>query len=93
MSSKSSLVAALFGGAIVALAFVLNPSPDQHRAKIKEAIAERNQLAGMFGLGALAAMASTYHPLGVASYTTVNDRVISVGALGMVFFVQPSSAK
>ena len=72
---------------------VLNPSPDQHRAKIKEAIAERNQLAGMFGLGTLAAMASTYHPLGVASYTTVNDRVISVGALGMVFFIQPSQEK
>jgi hypothetical protein len=93
MSTKSSLVAALIGGAIVALAFVLNPSPDQHRAKIKEAIAERNQLAGMFGLGTLAAMASTYHPLGVASYTTVNDRVISVGALGMVFFIQPSQEK
>lgn len=93
MSTRSTLISTLVGGAIVALAFVLNPSPDQHRAKIKEAIAERNQLAGMFGLGALAAMASTYHPLGVASYTTVNDRVVSIGALGMVFFMQPSQDK
>ena len=93
MSTRSTLISTLVGGAIVALAFVLNPSPDQHRAKIKEAIAERNQLAGMLGLGALAAMASAYHPLGVASYTTVNDRVVSVGALGMVFFMQPSQEK
>jgi hypothetical protein len=93
MSTRSTLISTLVGGAIVALAFVLNPSPDQHRAKIKEAIAERNQLAGLFGLGALAAMASTYHPLGVASYTTVNDRVVSIGALGMVFFMQPSQEK
>ena len=93
MSTRSTLISTLGGGAIVALACVLNPSPDQHRAKIKEAIAERNQLAGLFGLGALAAMASTYHPLGVASYTTVNDRVVSIGALGMVFFMQPSQEK
>ena len=93
MSTRSTLISTLVGGAIVALAFVLNPSPDQHRAKIKEAIAERNQLAGLFGLGALAAMASTYHPLGVTSYTTVNDRVVSIGALGMVFFMQPSQEK
>ena len=50
-------------------------------------------LIGLFGLGALAAMASTYHPLGVASYTTVNDRTVSWGAFGMVFFIQPSSDK
>lgn len=91
--SKASIISAVATGSIVALAFVLNPSPEQHRAKIKEAIAERNQLAGMFGLGTLAAMASTYHPLGVASYTTVNDRTVSVGALGMVFFIQPSPEK
>lgn len=93
MSTRSTLVSAVVAGSIVALAFILNPSPEQHRTKIKEAIAERNQLAGMFGLGALAAMASTYHPLGVASYTTVNDRTVSVGALGMVFFIQPSQDK
>ena len=90
---KASIVSAVVTGSIVALAFVLNPSPEQHRARIKDAIAERNQLAGMFGLGMLAAMASTYHPLGVASYTTVNDRTVSVGALGMVFFIQPSPEK
>lgn len=28
--------------------------------------------------------------LGVASYTTVNDRTVSIGAFGMVFVIQPS---
>ncbi len=91
--SKASLVSAIVAGSIVALAFVLNPSPEQHRTKIKEAIAERSPLAGMLGMGALAAFSSTYHPLGVASYTTVNDRTVSIGALGMVFFIQPSQDK
>ena len=91
--SKKPLASALVAGAVVALAFVLNPSAEQHRAKIKSAVAERSPLAGALGIGALAAFASTYHLLGVASYTTVNDRTVSWGAFGMVFFIQPSSDK
>ena len=68
-------------------------SPEQHRAKIKAEIAQRSPLAGALGMGALAAFASTYHPLGVASYTTVNDKTVSWGAFGMVFFIQPSEGK
>ena len=65
---------------------VLQPvRPSEHRARIKESIAERSPLAGALGMGALTAFASTYHSLGVASYTTVNERIASVGALGMVF--------
>ena len=90
MSAKSSIVSIVVTGIVIALAFALNPSPEQHRAKIKASITERNQLAGLLGLGALAAFASTYHPLGVASYTTVNDRIVSGGALGLVSFIQPS---
>ena len=91
--SQKSLVYALVAGAVVALAFVLNPSADQHRAKIKAAVAERSPLAGALGIGALAAFASTYHPLGVASYTTVNGKTVSWGAFGMVFFIHPSPEK
>lgn len=83
--TKAPLVSALVAGTVVALAFLLNPSPEQHRTKIKETIAERSPIAGVLGLGALAAFTSTYHPLGVASYTTVNGRTASVGAFGMVF--------
>lgn len=90
---RISLVSAVVGGALVAAAFVLNPSPDQHRAEIRKAVAERSQLARLLGIGALTAFASTYHPLGVASYTTVNGRTVSVGAFGIVFVLQGDDPK
>jgi len=90
---KISLASAAVGGALVAAAFVLNPSPDQHRAEIRTAVAERSPLAAVLGVGALTAFASTYHPLGIASYTTVNGRTVSIGAFGMVFVLQPDDPK
>jgi hypothetical protein len=36
----------------------------------------------------VAAFASTYHSLGIASYTTAGDRTLSVGALGLVYVLQ-----
>ena len=90
---KTPLVTAIVAAALVALAFVLNPSPEQHRAKIKEAITQRSPIAGLFGVGALTAFTSNYHPLGVASYTTVNGRTVSVGAFGAVFVLEPSQDK
>lgn len=86
---KAAVVSAVIAAAVTAGAFLLNPSPEQHRTKIKEAIAERSPLAGALGIGALTAFTSTYHPLGVASYTTVNGRTVSVGAFGMVFVLSP----
>jgi uncharacterized membrane protein YdcZ (DUF606 family) len=77
-----STIAALV---LLVLALALNPSAERHRAKIKQTIAERNQLAGVLGVGALTAFASTYHSVGVASYTTVKDRTVSIGVFGMVF--------
>jgi hypothetical protein len=82
MSKPATLIVAI---AAVILAFVLNPSADRHREKIKEAIAERSQLEKLLGIGQLTSFASRYHSLGVASYTTVNDKVTSVGAFGIVF--------
>lgn len=87
--TKTPVVSALAALVVVALAFSLNPSPERHREEIRQAIAERSPVAGLLGLGAITAFVSTYHPLGVASYTTVNGRVVSVGAFGMVFFIQP----
>lgn len=83
--SKNLLVPAAAVVAVLALGVLLNPSADRHRTKIREAVAERNAVARVMGLGSLAAFASTYHSLGVASYTTVGDRLVSVGAMGMVF--------
>jgi hypothetical protein len=91
--TKAPLVSLAALAALVLLAFATNPSPERHREKIKAAISERSPLAGALGLGALTAFTSTYHPLGVASYTTVNDRTVSIGAFGMVFVRQPSTDK
>jgi hypothetical protein len=91
--TKTPLVSLAALAALVLLAFATNPSPERHREKIKAAISERSPLAGALGLGALTAFTSTYHPLGVASYTTVNGRTVSIGAFGMVFVRQPSTDK
>lgn len=80
----SALLAAV---AVVALALLLNPSPEKHRAKIKEAIARRSPLAGALGIGAMTAFVSTYHSLGVLSYTEVDGRMIALGAFGGVFLL------
>lgn len=88
--SKSPLVSGLVAAAVVAGAFLLNPSPERHRAGIREAVAQRSPLAGALGVGALTAFASDYRSLGVASYAMVNGRVVSVGALGVVHVLQPS---
>ena len=84
-SRLSPLVAAI---GVLALALVLNPSPERHRGKIKEVTGERSPIARVLGLGNLAAFASNYHTLGVASYTTAGERVLSIGAFGVVFVLQ-----
>ncbi|MBQ0961592.1 hypothetical protein KAK06_21815 [Ideonella sp. 4Y11] len=80
---------------LVALGAALasNPGADAHRAKLKAEIAERSQIAGVLGLGGLAALVSTYHTLGVASYTTINDRVVSYGAFGLVVIPELNSGR
>jgi hypothetical protein len=70
---------------VIVLAVLLNPSADRHREKINTAVTERNPIAGMFGAGAITALASGYYSLGIASYTKANDRIVSVGFMGMVF--------
>jgi hypothetical protein len=86
--AKTFLTPAIIAVAVVALAFVLNPSPERHRVKIKEAMGERSPVARVLGLGAVAAFASNYHSLGVASYTTAGERTLSIGAMGIVFMPQ-----
>lgn len=84
---SKAVISSAVTAAVLALAFVLNPSPEKHRAAIKEVTAERSPLAGALGIGALKAFVSNYHSLGIASYTTVEGRTASWGALGMVFVV------
>lgn len=83
--SKTPFIPLVIAASVLALAFLLNPSPERHRAKIKEAVAARSPVARVLGLGSLAAFASSYHSLGVASYTTAGERTLSVGLMGMVY--------
>lgn len=83
--SKSTFKPVAVAASILVLAFLFNPSPERHRTKIKEAMAARSPVARVLGLGSLAAFASTYHTLGVASYTTAGERTLSVGVMGLVF--------
>ena len=85
---KRGVSTLLVVAAVVVAAAVLNPSPERHREKIRQAMGERSPIAGMLGLGSLKAFASNYHSLGVASYTTAGDRVASVGAFGFVYVLQ-----
>jgi hypothetical protein len=73
---------------VLALAIVLNPSPEKHRARIKSVVAERSPLAGLLGVGEVTAFMSNYHSLGLASYTVAGERVASLGAFGLVFVLQ-----
>jgi hypothetical protein len=82
---SKTIASLLVAIALVVLALVLNPSADRHRAKIKEAIAERSRLNKALGVGHMTAFVSRYHSVWLVSYTTVNDKVTSVGAFGMVF--------
>lgn len=86
--SRSTTISAATAGAAIILAFLLNPSPERHRAKIETVISERSPLAQALGVGSIAAFASTYHTLGIASYTTAGEDTLSVGVLGMVFVTQ-----
>lgn len=88
MAKKRSFIVPIAAAAALVLAFVLNPSPERHRATIKSATTQQSPLAGMLGLGSLKAFVSSYHSLGVASYTTAGERTVSVGAFGMVFVTQ-----
>ena len=91
--AKAVFLTAVVTAAVTAAAFLLNPSAEQHRAKIREVVAQRSPIAGALGIGALTAFTSTYHPLGIASYTTANDKTVSVGALGVVYVLQPARGK
>lgn len=83
--SRTALVSVITAAALLVAAFVFNPTPEKHRATIQDVIADRSPLAGLLGIGALTAFTSTYRSWGLASYTTVNGRVVSIGAFGLVF--------
>jgi hypothetical protein len=82
--SKKALTGIIIFLLGLVLALALNPSGERHRQAIRDAEADRSPIAGALGLGALKSLVVEYHSLGIASYTSMDDRVISVGAMGLV---------
>ena len=79
-----SVISFLVVAALLAAAVVLNPSAEDHRSKIKAVIGERSQLEKVLGVGPLTAFASRYHSVWIGSYTTLDEKVVSIGAFGGV---------
>ena len=90
-SNRTAVLSAVIASVVTAGAFLLNPSPDAHRARIEEVIAERSPLAGAFGIGVLKAFASEYHSLGIASYTTMAEQTLPLVASSLGLVLQSSS--
>lgn len=91
--AKGAFIAAVLASAVTAGAFLLNPTLEQHQAKIRAAVAEHQPLAGALGLGLLKSWTAHYHSLGIASYTTDEEHLLSVGALGVVWPLKPAAPK
>ena len=93
VTSKPSVLATIVNwgltGAVVALAFTLNPSEEQHRAKIRRAIAENQPIASLFGAAHLAALEVKYHSYGFFSYTERGNKQTTLGLFGIVFIYSP----
>lgn len=88
--SKRTLTLIIALLVIVILAMALNPSGEKHRTALREAVAERSPIAGALGLGALTSLVTEYHSIGIASYTVLDDHVMTVGAVGLVHVVRTS---
>jgi hypothetical protein len=89
--SKRSLTLIIALLAVLVLSMALNPSGERHRTALREAVAERSPIAGALGLGALTSLVTEYHSIGIASYTVLDDYVMTVGALGLVHVVRTST--
>lgn len=74
---------------ILILAFVLNPSEEQHRAKIREAVEQQHPISKYFGLSQLAALDVRYQSFGFMSLTTRGGRNITLGMYGYVHLFNP----
>ncbi|HEX2531906.1 MAG TPA: hypothetical protein VHK70_10635 [Burkholderiaceae bacterium] len=86
--SKATYTSVVVAAVALVLAMLLNPSAERHREKIKQTISERSQLEQTLNIGGFAAFLSKYKSVGVASYTMMNERVLSVGMFGMVFVME-----
>ena len=71
-------------GAVLLAARLFDAISDPLLGRLSDHLFGRSVRA-VLGVGALAAFVSNYHSVGVASYTSIRGRTVSVGFMGMVF--------
>lgn len=69
---------------LLLLMLLLNPSADRHRKAIQDDVDNASLFERTLGLGAVTAFMARYESLGIASYTTVNGKLASIGVLGLI---------
>lgn len=82
---RGVVLGALVGGVLTAAVFLSNPDVDEHREAINAQLAVDHPLAAALGLGTIKGLAVEYHSIGIASWTSREDRVMTFGALGNVW--------
>lgn len=83
-SKPSSSRAIIFVLAIIALAALSNPPKQRHDKVIREQVRKSHPVLSLFGGGRLASWVAGYHSVGIASYTTIDNEVVTFGAFGIV---------
>lgn len=78
------LASALITMTTVAAAALTNPDAEAHREKYSQAVTGNNAMASALRLGDLAALGTQYHSLRLASYSVLDEKIVTIGAFGLV---------
>ena len=70
---------------VVLILAITNPSRERHQQAIRDVITHDHPIASLFGLGRIASRLPEYHSFGFFSYTTADEDVVSIGAVGYVW--------
>jgi hypothetical protein len=69
---------------VLAIAALLNPGKAKHDETIRQQVKQQSPIASLLGAGRLASWVADYHSIGIASYTTIDGDIVTIGAFGMV---------
>jgi hypothetical protein len=70
--------------AFLAIGVLANPDKAKHDQIIRQQVRNQSPIASIFGAGRLASWVADYHSIGIASYTTIDGKVVTMGAFGIV---------
>lgn len=68
---------------VLVIAALLNPDKTKHDAAIRQQVKKQSPVASLLGGGRLASWIADYHSLAIASYTTIDGDVVTIGAFGI----------